>query len=196
MYVNEMVLIQAEYFLHFAQNFLEDISFLVIFEWVCRTFIPTENRRNSSLHFQIFPATELYYYYYYYYFLWAKMLLIHLIVFSHNKSVSVFLSLYGQNRRNSSLHFQIFPATELYYYYYYYYFLWAKMLLIHLIVFSHNKSVSVFLSLYGQKPSIPNLGLQRKRKKNEMLVICSLDCRKSKHLRRLGGGGDGRAGVG
>lgn len=54
-----MVLIQAEYFLHFAQNFLEDISFLVIFECLCRTFIPTENRRNSSLHFQIFPATEL-----------------------------------------------------------------------------------------------------------------------------------------
>ena len=52
------------------------------------------------------------------------------------------------------------------------------MLLTHLSVFSHNKSVSVLLSLYRQKPSIPNFGLQRKRKK------CSLDCRMQQYILR------------
>ena len=83
------------------------------------------------------------------------------------------------------------------------------MLLTHLIVFSHNKSVAVFLSLYGQKPSIPNFGLQRKRKKMKFYLSVLLIVVKgtlatrhaaietlSKHLRRSGGGGDGRAGVG
>ena len=68
-----MVLIQAEYFLHFAQN----ISFLVKFSIRCaRTFIPAENGRNSSLVFQIFPATELVFS-----FLRAKMFLTHFSVF-------------------------------------------------------------------------------------------------------------------
>ena len=74
---------QAECFLHFAQN----ISFLVISIRCARTFIPAENGRNNSLVFQIFPATELFFN-----FLRAKMLLTHFSVFRHNKSVSVFLS--------------------------------------------------------------------------------------------------------
>ena len=66
--------------------------------------------------------------------------------------------------RSSSV-LQIFPATKLFSD-----FLWAKMMFTHLSVFSHNKSVSVILSLYSQKPTIFNFGFQRERK-NEIRVL-------------------------
>ena len=60
----------------------------------------------------------------------------------------------------SSSVLQIFPATKLFSD-----FLWAKMMFTHLSVFSHNKSVLVFLSLYSQNSTIFNFGFQRERKK-------------------------------
>ena len=67
--------------------------------------------------------------------------------------------------RSSSV-LQIFPATKLFSD-----FLRAKMMFTHLSVFSHNKSVSVLLSLYSQKPTIFNFGFQRERNASSISLV-------------------------
>ena len=72
--------------------------------------------------------------------------------------------------RSSSV-LQIFPATKLFSD-----FLWAKMMFTHLSVFSHNKSVSVLLSLYSQSQRF--LTLASKGKEKMKYEFYSLGCRK------------------